>query len=249
MRWGEIKEARAWTNDPGRCTMVTVNALCDHFGKERPDQTRAPMHGVGVLELIRAAGLKFGMVGTIYDPQRETVRAWIARHPRGAFYISTAGHAMAVIDGKLFDATGRGADRRIVQTALEVYETERVAEPPPIVINADPVFESYGTRANAVREQMQARAAEMGITAAIAVSEDNVVSLENINVPAEMRGRGLARQFVGELCNLCDDYGVTIYTYPHPYEKNIGYDDLRIFYQKFGFEKDPDSDDYMVRRP
>lgn len=145
MRLTNLTEGRGWKNDPNRCTLVTVNALCDHFGKERPDQTRAPMHGVGVLELLKKAGLKLGTMVNIYEPERETVKSWVARHPKGAFYMGTAGHAMAVIDGKLIDATGRGPDRRIVAFVMEVYEHEREHAPPKIVINADPIYESRQT--------------------------------------------------------------------------------------------------------
>lgn len=108
--------------------MVTLNALADHFQRERPDQSRAPMRGIGVLEVVHQLGLNYGTLD-IYEPTRQTVRRWVAAHPKGAFYISTVGHAMAVIDGKLFDATGRGLDGRIVQTALEIYDTVRFAEP------------------------------------------------------------------------------------------------------------------------
>lgn len=138
-----LDEARSWINDPKRCTMVTLNALCDHFEKPRPDQTRAPMHGVGVLEGIRAAGLKFGPLD-IDEPKRQSVKKWVAAHPTGAFYISTVGHAMAVIDGKLYDGAGRGLDGRIVQTALEVYDTERVAAPKPRVFTIRSRFDESG---------------------------------------------------------------------------------------------------------
>ena len=105
-----------------RCTEATLRAL----GVEG----KCPKHGTGVLEALTDAGYKwrpFGMTGVFGDQAREemtwngrTLRAFVKVHPVGRYYLSTAGHAMALIDGVLTDTTERGIDGRRLTGIIEV---------------------------------------------------------------------------------------------------------------------------------
>lgn len=105
-----------------RCTVVTCNAFAEHYHLPPITQIQdVPMTGVGVLEYMRKHGLRMvtKALDMIVAKDRVTVRQFVNQHPHGTWYISTANHAMAVIDGQLFDAANRGLDGRIVQSALE----------------------------------------------------------------------------------------------------------------------------------
>jgi hypothetical protein len=54
------------------------------------------------------------------DWRRGTLRSFVAAHPRGKFFLTTRGHALALIDGDLIDTTERGADERKVLTVLRI---------------------------------------------------------------------------------------------------------------------------------
>ena len=107
--------------DETRCTSVALRALGIPFGE-------TPMDGIHMLSLIRKAGVPMGIFGMrgneSFDADQKwingaaTVRAFVAAHPTGRYYISTRGHAMAVSDGVLTDAAGRGIDGRRVQMVV-----------------------------------------------------------------------------------------------------------------------------------
>lgn len=103
-----------------RCTAVTCNALASHHGVE--SAKLGPDHNVGTgadaYLHLRNHGMK--MKGQGWEQEGKTVKQFVKDNPKGAHYISTRGHAMALINGKLHDASGKGPDGRKVQMSWEV---------------------------------------------------------------------------------------------------------------------------------
>jgi hypothetical protein len=95
-----------------RCTQATLEAL-NIKGK-------CPKTGAGVIQAIRDAGLRYRVCDELYNRKVTTVQQFVASHLTGKYYLSTAGHAMALVDGQLTDTTGRGIDRRHVGIAVEI---------------------------------------------------------------------------------------------------------------------------------
>jgi hypothetical protein len=75
-----------------------------------------PKHGTGVVHALTDAGYRVRAL----DERPMTLRAFVKKHPKGAYYLTTSGHAMSLIDGSLTDTTGRGVDERRVLVALEI---------------------------------------------------------------------------------------------------------------------------------
>lgn len=98
-----------------RCTNVAFEALTGS----------CPSHeirdGGEFLELITKAG--FGYVG-LYDLAGLTLRQLVERPEvkQGSFYVFTSGHALALVDGVLTDAEGRGPDGRRVKGVYRITE-------------------------------------------------------------------------------------------------------------------------------
>lgn len=109
-----------------RCTAVTCNALAAHH--DVPEAKLGLDHNVGtgqaVINHLRKHGMRVHGLGT--DHIGKTVSQFVDEHPTGAHYIMTAGHAMAVVNGKLHDASNRVAhrkssiDKRKIQGSFEV---------------------------------------------------------------------------------------------------------------------------------
>jgi hypothetical protein len=100
-----------------RCTVATVNAFAD-FYRFPPitHESDIPITGAAVVQRLTKAGLKMRMDN---DAIGKSVSQWAPAHRTGTWYISTEGHAMALINGELVDAEGRGADGRRIVAAIE----------------------------------------------------------------------------------------------------------------------------------
>lgn len=61
-------------------------------------------------------------IGGLKYVRRQTVRAFIAEHPTGKFFINTPTHSVAVVDGVLYDNLKEGSFRRFVESAYEVHD-------------------------------------------------------------------------------------------------------------------------------
>lgn len=108
--------------DPeGRCTNYTLYA----FGICSDEKLR---DGLDLITALKEAGWKYQPIIDYFDEKRRasrrktvTLKEFSSDHPKGDFYIITRGHAMALRDGKLYDLTRRGKDRRVVQTAFKLW--------------------------------------------------------------------------------------------------------------------------------
>ena len=103
-----------------RCTAVTCNAIAAHHGVEsaKLGSDHNVRTGAGVYQHLQKHGMK--MKGFGDEHEGKSVKQFVKEHPTGAHYIATRGHAMAVINGKLHDSSGKGPDGRKIQTSFEV---------------------------------------------------------------------------------------------------------------------------------
>lgn len=98
-----------------RCTQATLEAF-GIFGV-------CPRTGIGMLEALKAAGFKIRYENTETMKQygEEGLRSFIESHPTGSYYLCSEGHAMALVNGKLTDASRRKVTNKIkVWAAVEV---------------------------------------------------------------------------------------------------------------------------------
>lgn len=100
-----------------RCTAVTVNALLKHFAKPGIQLSQVPENQPGVLAILDQKGLSYrpDMTGV-----GRTLQQFSALHQTGAFYLVTPGHALALIDGELFDAENLGPNGRKIMQAFQI---------------------------------------------------------------------------------------------------------------------------------
>lgn len=106
-----------------RCTAVTCNAIAAYHGVE-PAKLGSDHNvgsGAGVYQHLKKHGMN--VKGSGWEHEGKTVKKFVLDHPTGSHYISTRGHAMAVINGKLHDSSGKGADGRKIQLSFEVTKT------------------------------------------------------------------------------------------------------------------------------
>lgn len=98
-----------------RCTQATLEAF-GIFGK-------CPLSGIGVIDALREV-YKLKILEDIGKTMGAniTVKKFVETHMTGRYYITTDGHAMALIDGVLTDTAGRGLDRRHVYIVVKVTE-------------------------------------------------------------------------------------------------------------------------------
>jgi hypothetical protein len=101
-----------------RCTVQTVNAFADYY-HFRPitHETEIPITGADVVQYLEGHGMKQSMRDA--SAPGKSLAQWIPAHSSGTWYVSTDGHAMAMINGQLFDAENKGADHRRIVCAIQ----------------------------------------------------------------------------------------------------------------------------------
>lgn len=100
-----------------RCTVQTVNAFADfyHF-QPITRETDIPITGADVVHALQHAGLSYQRDESAAG---KALSQWIPAHRTGTWYVSTDGHAMALINGTLVDAEHKGPDNRRIVAALQ----------------------------------------------------------------------------------------------------------------------------------
>ena len=100
-----------------RCTVQTVNAFADfyHFAPITRESD-IPITGADVVNDLQQAGLKMKVDPTAVG---KSLSQWLPSHRVGTWYVSTDGHAMALINGELVDAEHKGPDSRRIVAAVE----------------------------------------------------------------------------------------------------------------------------------
>lgn len=114
----------------GPCTNATVLAIADHFGDEVP-QDVCLGHTTGIdmfMYLKRDMGYKlkneYGWFQkSAMEGWKPTLKKFMEDHPKGVYYLSSRGHAMALIDGKLTDTAVFKRLGRVV--LLDVVSVEK----------------------------------------------------------------------------------------------------------------------------
>ncbi len=100
-----------------RCTVQTVNAFAAQY--HFPPIAREadiPQYSEQVVAYLEKYGLK---PRALPEAIGQTVMTFVNSHRTGTFYISTDGHAMALINGQLVDAAQKGSDQRKIVSATE----------------------------------------------------------------------------------------------------------------------------------
>jgi hypothetical protein len=98
-----------------RCTAVTIDALLKHFRQSGIGLGEVPVDHPGVLTVLARHRLAYRPDPTAAG---RSVQQFVGLHHIGAWYLLTPGHAMAAIDGELFDAEGKGLDGRRLMNAF-----------------------------------------------------------------------------------------------------------------------------------
>jgi hypothetical protein len=102
-----------------RCTAVTCNAIATYYNVDsaKLNKDHNVSTGAGLYLHLKK---HFDVKGFGYEQEGKSVKQFIKDNPIGAYYISTRGHAMAVIDGKLYDSSNKGPDGRKIQSSFEI---------------------------------------------------------------------------------------------------------------------------------
>ena len=94
------------------CTRATLDA----FGIEAD-----PEFAVGVVDELIRSRRRLRWAHSLTWAGR-TLKDFLESHPRGAFFLFTHAHAMALVDGVLTDTTERGPDGRRIIVVVEVLD-------------------------------------------------------------------------------------------------------------------------------
>lgn len=100
-----------------RCTVQTVNAFADYYHFQPVTrETDIPLTGADVVHALQHAGLKYQRDESAAG---KALSQWVPAHRTGTWYVSTDGHAMALINGQLVDAEHKGPDNRRIVAVLQ----------------------------------------------------------------------------------------------------------------------------------
>jgi hypothetical protein len=100
-----------------RCTAVTLTALLQHFGKQGITIGEVPETEPGILAVLDKRGLAYRPFSAEFG---HTVDQFVRSHARGAYYLVTEHHAMALVDGELVDAANKGPDNRKLLGVMQI---------------------------------------------------------------------------------------------------------------------------------
>lgn len=118
-----MEHLREMWREATRCTNVAFEALTGLC------PTEEIVDGGQFLEMITKAGYGYA---AMYDLNGLTLRQLVERPEvqQGSFYLFTSGHALALVDGVLTDAEGRGPDGRRVKQIYRITKRSTAARKP-----------------------------------------------------------------------------------------------------------------------
>jgi hypothetical protein len=100
-----------------RCTVQTVNAFAQYYHFHPiTRENDIPITGADVVHALQHVGLKMQVDRTA---KGKALSQWVPAHRTGTWYVSTDGHAMALINGTLVDAEHKGPDNRRIVAAVQ----------------------------------------------------------------------------------------------------------------------------------
>ena len=114
-----VKEAQFVTAEHApRCTNAAVEAITGRM----PDHLL--IYGTSVLEELDRQGYE---VEWMLRHGYRTLRALMRDMPEGTYYLASAGHAMALVDGVLTDTEAKGFNLRRIQLMFRVTKKEEAS--------------------------------------------------------------------------------------------------------------------------
>lgn len=103
---------------------LPVEAVLEALG------VRWPPHGLSIQEILGLRG--FTVTELDLGNQTMTLQRFAKENPKGKFYFTVKGaFILALVDGRLTDASGKTLDKRFLRTAFRV-EDPVVEEAPPV---------------------------------------------------------------------------------------------------------------------
>jgi len=102
-----------------RCTAVTVNAILEHFHRRPITLAEVPINEPGVMRILVARGLAYR---PFPNEVGRSLQQFSTIHHLGAWCLITKGHAMALVDGRLFDAENKLPDARKLIAAYQMQQ-------------------------------------------------------------------------------------------------------------------------------
>jgi len=117
----KIVEIPVTTGPYNRCTAVSTNAILAFFNKPLLKSGHVPINARESFDILERNNLRI-LPDITFEQKHMTVRTFVQTHPKGAWYIGTYHHAMAVINGRLVDAEGKGLDGRLVTLCVQVVK-------------------------------------------------------------------------------------------------------------------------------
>ncbi len=94
-----------------RCTNYTLA----QFGI---NVTHPVQDGLAVIEHLTNAGYKI----EVMEKYPKTLKTFVRAYPQGKYYLTTAGHGLALIEGKLFDYAEKGVNLRRILIAIRILD-------------------------------------------------------------------------------------------------------------------------------
>lgn len=127
----EVKSYKEEYGDRNFCTVVALHVITNrpmedcagymqHFGRRQNT-------GMSFIEIHRAlTSMRLHKVkeGPYSYNNRITINQFLKKHPRGKYYCIVRGHALAIVDGVLYDHTDK--PRRQITKAYRIYHKEEI---------------------------------------------------------------------------------------------------------------------------
>jgi hypothetical protein len=127
-----IQTYKASTGDANYCVLAALHfvtgqpmEICNKFFMRHGRRYRKGMLTKEVEEALSKSKHYYFKKGTYDRNNKITINQFVKKHPVGKYYLIVRGHALAVIDGVVYDHSVRLTRR--VYTAFRVYSPEEVA--------------------------------------------------------------------------------------------------------------------------
>lgn len=128
-----IQSYRENTGDTNYCVLAALHfvtgqpmEVCNKFFMRYGRKYRKGMYTSEVVSALAKSRHYYFKKGNYNRNNKITINQFVKKHPVGKYYLVVRGHALAVIDGVVYDHSVRLTRR--VHTAFRVYSPEEVAK-------------------------------------------------------------------------------------------------------------------------
>ena len=128
-----IQSYREATGDTNYCVLAALHfvtgqpmEICNKFFMRHGRRYRKGMMTNEVVKALSQSKHYYFKKGSYDRNNKITINQFVKKHPIGKYYLVVRGHALAVIDGVVYDHSVRLTRR--VYTAFRVYSPEEVAK-------------------------------------------------------------------------------------------------------------------------